>query len=56
MKIRSITDVITNSSTEVFAYVNEGTIKIFDPGSNATSMWDEYKWANTSTIQCFKKG
>ena len=27
MKIRSITDVITNSSTEVFAYVNEGTIK-----------------------------
>lgn len=36
--------------------VNEGTIKIFDPGSNATSMWDEYKWGNTSTIQCFKKG
>lgn len=27
MKIRSITDVITNSSTEVFAYVDKGTIE-----------------------------
>lgn len=27
MKISSITDVITNSSTEVFAYVNKGTVE-----------------------------
>lgn len=34
--------------------VSGTTINMMDPGSTATSMWDQYNWANTSTLAYFK--
>ena len=34
--------------------VNGETITMMDPGSNATDMWAEYNWANTSTLVYYK--
>ena len=34
--------------------VNGDTINMLDPGSNATNMWKQYKWYNTSTFAYFR--
>ena len=34
--------------------VSGDTIKMMDPGSTATNMWDQYNWANTSRIVYYK--
>ena len=36
--------------------VSGDTIKMMDPGSDATDMWKEYNWDNTSTIVYYKVG
>ena len=36
--------------------VNGDTINMMDPGSNATDMWAQYNWANTSRIVYYKVG
>ena len=35
--------------------ITDDKIKMLDPGSKATDLWDEYDWKRTSIIQCFKK-
>ena len=34
--------------------VNGDTINMLDPGSNATNMWKQYNWNNTSTFAYFR--
>ena len=33
---------------------NDG-VKMMDPGSKATDLWQQYDWNNTSRLTCFKK-
>lgn len=34
--------------------ISGDTINIMDPGSDSTNMWEQYNWANTSTLGYFK--
>ena len=48
--------VISRSGTHFVAIdtVEGNTIKMFDPGSNATNMWQAYDYEETDKIVCFK--
>mgnify|MGYP004508055133 CR=1 FL=1 len=48
--------VISRSGTHFVALdtVEGNTIKMFDPGSNATNMWQAYDYEETDKIVCFK--
>lgn len=36
--------------------VNGSTVQMIDPASDSTDMWEQYNWANTSTLAIYKVG